>query len=157
MTKYFTQNDEGEYSEVEEELLTQEQLSSIIAKRSEQYARQHYADYDDLKSKAAKVDEISSEYEAKLAEATEKTESLEKQLGEKDTEIDKIKLLSEFKLNDDMAEFITGDTPEERRRRAEKLAKTAPTGLNIEKTSKKTPEVDERKALSRKLFNISDD
>lgn len=122
MTKYFTK-DGDEYKEVEETLLTQTEVdTNIIPKRLER-ERNKFADYDTLKEKAGKVDTIEEEWKGKLETVTAEKSDLEIQLGKAKLETDKVKIVSEFKLSDELSEFVTGDTPEEMRQRAEKLAK----------------------------------
>ena len=157
MAKYFTK-DGDEYKEVDENLLTQADVDSVVEKRLER-ERGKFADYDTLKEKAGKVDTITQEYEDKLkAIGTEKTE-LEKQLGSAKLETEKVKIVNEFKLSDDLAEFVTGDTADDMRKRAEKLAKGVTGGtVNIDKNGKPEDKATDSKAIAGKLFgNKSDD
>ena len=159
MTQYYTKNNDGEYNEVEGELLTEEQVGGIVKSRAERIAKQEYADYETFKTKASEADSLRADFEAKLAEANDKVTSLTNKLNDSETEIDKVKLMSEFKLSEDMGEFIIGDTAEERRRRAEKLAKATPQGgIEIQKTnSKKDEESGTNRDLARSLLGGSDD
>lgn len=154
MTKYFTKDDDGNYTEVK--ALSQEAVDNLLEERLKRQ-KEKFSDYDELKQKSVNADEAAANFESKLQEANERAKQLESQLKESTNEVTKVKLLSEFKLNDDMAEFITGDNEEEMRRRAEKLAEKAPiSNIKIEKSNQdKKP--DDNSELARKLFGRSDD
>lgn len=155
MAKYFTK--EGDDLK-EVDAFSQTEVDEIVTKRLDR-ERGKFADYDDLKEKAGKVETIKSEYETKLkAAGTEKTE-LEKQLGSAKLETDKVKLVHEFKLSDDLAEFVTGDTVDEMRKRAEKLSKGVKGGkLDIDKKPKPGDgEKSDNKAIAGKLFGKKSD
>jgi hypothetical protein len=156
MTKYFTK-DGDDYVPVEGTLLAQTDVDSVVESRLER-ERKKFADYDSLKEQAGKVESIKSEYEEKLkSKDTEKSE-LEKQLGSTKLEVVKVKTLREFKLSDDAAEFITGDTEEDIRKKAEKLSKL-PSGstLKIDKQEKPEEKPNSSRSLAGKLFGKSDD
>lgn len=135
MAKLYAKNDDGEYEEVEAFL--QSELDEIIKPRAERIARQQYGDYDELKEKAGKVDTIKSEYEDKLkAETTAKSE-LEKKLAAANLETEKVKIVSKFKLPEELHEFVTGETADEMLQRAEKLSKGVKPGkVTIDKEKK---------------------
>ena len=151
MAKYFTK-DGDEYKEVEENLLAQAEVDNVIEKRLER-ERGKFADYDSLKEKAGKVDSIATEYEDKLKVAGETQATLGTQLAEAKLETEKVKIVHEFKLSDDLVEFVTGKDAAEMRERAEKLAK----GIGGKKFSlNKDPKPDEKKSdtkvIAGKLF-----
>lgn len=147
MTKYFTQDGDN-YVEVSDPLHTQSDVDTIVTNRLER-ERQKFSDYDTLKEKAAKVDTLNSEWETKLKDATGKVESLTKDLGAAKLTTEKVKIVNEFKLSDDLAEFVTGETAEEMRTRAEKLAKGTKGGtVNLDKKPKPA---DEKKTQSKEL------
>jgi hypothetical protein len=155
MAKYFTKEGD-DYKEVD--AFSQPEVDEIVTKRLDR-ERGKFADYDELKEKAAKVETIKTEYEGKLkAAGTEKTE-LEKQLGSAKLETDKVKIVNEFKLSDDLAEFVTGNTADEMRQRAEKLSKGVKGGkLDLNKDPKpKDGEKTDSKAIAGKLFGGKSD
>lgn len=157
MTKYFTKEGD-DYTEVTDTLHTQSDVDEVVKTRLER-ERGKFADYEDLKTKAGTVDTIKTEYEGKLnAASTAKTE-LEKQLSGAKLETDKVKIVNEFKLSDDLSEFVTGDTADEMRKRAEKLAKgIKPTGVEVDKKPKPTDGKNaDSKALAGKLFGKKSD
>lgn len=158
MAKYFTK-DGDDYKEVDENLLTQADVDGVVEKRLER-ERSKFADYDTLKEKAGKVDSIQSEYETKLKEKDTVLSEKDKELGKTKLEVDKVKLIHEFKLGDELHEFVTGDTVDEMRKRAEKLAKGIKGGsINIDKDKKPDSKETDSKKLASKLFggNKSDD
>lgn len=157
MTKYFTK-DGDEYKEVSDTLWTQDEIDATIIPKRLERERKKFADYDDLKEKAGKVDTVKQEYENKLkAEAEAKTE-LEKQLGKAQLETEKVKVIHEFKLSDELAEFVTGDDADELRQRAEKLSKGVSGGtIVIDKDKKPTDDKNDSKALAGKLFGSKSD
>jgi hypothetical protein len=156
MTEYFTK-DGDEFKKVDDNLLTQADVDSVIEKRLER-ERGKFADYDTLKEKAGKVDSIKTEYETKLAEKDTAVSDLNKQLGAAKLETDKVKIIHEFKLSDDLAEFVTGDTVDDMRSRAEKLSKGLPGGgVKIDKQRKPEGEATDSKALAGKLFGKKSD
>ena len=70
MADYFTKDDDGNYQEVTEKLHTQGDIDKVVQSRLERQKEQ-FADYDDLKEKAGKVDTVTQEFEGKLKEAGE--------------------------------------------------------------------------------------
>lgn len=156
MAKYFTKDGDN-YVEVSENLLTQVDVDSVVEKRLER-ERSKFADYDTLKEKAGKVDTITQDFENKLKTVgTEKSE-LEKQLGKAQLETEKVKVVHEFKLSDDLAEFVTGETADELRQRAEKLSKGVTGGtVNINKQKKPDETQTDSKAIAGKLFGKKSD
>lgn len=64
-----------------EKTFNQSELDTIIADRLKR-EREKYADYDSLKEKAAKLDEIEEATKTELQRATEKAEKLEAELSQ---------------------------------------------------------------------------
>jgi hypothetical protein len=160
MTKYFTKEGD-DFKEVTDPLHTQSDVDEVVKTRLER-ERGKFADYDTLKEKAGKVDSLNEEWQTKQKGWETEKSDLEKQLGGAKLETEKVKIVNQFKLSDDLAEFVTGDTVDDMRAKAEKLAKgVKPTGVNIDKKPK--PDGDgkpaDSKALAGKLFgkNKSDD
>lgn len=76
MAEYF-KKDGDNYVEVTEKLLPQEEVDKVVETRLDRVKKQ-YADYDDLKEKAGKVDTIASEWESKLKAAGDEKSAIEK-------------------------------------------------------------------------------
>lgn len=66
-------------AEQEERTFTQAEMNAIIADRLNR-ERSKYADYDDLKAKAAQVEAIEAAGQAELAKAQRRADELQKQL-----------------------------------------------------------------------------
>lgn len=121
MAEYF-KKDGDNYVPVEDKLLPQEEVDKVVETRLERQKKQ-YADYDDLKEKAGKVDSIASEYEEKLkAKDTELSEA-QKLVGSAKLETVKVKAIHQFKLSDELSEFLNGEDEKTILAQAEKLSK----------------------------------
>lgn len=151
MAEYFYK-DGDEYKKVDDNLLTQTEVDKVVESRLERQKKQ-FADYDDLKEKAGKVDTIAKEFEDKLkAVGTEKSD-LESKLKSAQLETEKVKVIHEFKLSDDLAEFVTGDTADDMRAKAEKLSKGVGGGkVVIKKDGKPGDKVTDSKKIAKSLF-----
>lgn len=156
MTEYFTK-DGDEFKKVDANLLTQSDVDNVIEERLKR-ERTKFADYDTLKEKAGKVDTITQEFTEKLKGAGDAQAELETKLKKAVLETDKVKIVHEFKLSNDLAEFVTGDTPDELRARAEKLAKGV-VGVKIPAGKEQKPEdkPSETKAIAKELFGKKSD
>lgn len=160
MAEYFTK-DGDEYKKVEDTLFTQNEIDTNILPKRLERERNKFADYDTLKEKAGKVDSISKDWEDKLKVETDAKAELEGKLKTATLEVDKVKIVNEFKLSDELAEFVTGETPDEMRTRAEKLAKGFKGGrVNIDKKPKPGENEDEKsgsRSIARNLFGKKSD
>ena len=153
MAEYFIK-DGDEYVKVKEPLHKQEDLDRVVQERLDR-EKKKYSDYDDLKGK---VDTLTTELtEKSKAWDTQKSE-FETNLKKAGLETAKVKVISEFKLSDELAEFVTGDTEDEMRGRAEKLAKGIKPGtVNIDKDEKPDEKGNTSKAIAGKLFGSKSD
>lgn len=153
MAEYFYK-DGDEYKKVDNTLLTQDDVDKVVETRLERQKKQ-FADYDTLKEKAGRVDTITKEWETKLKEAGEKHTTLEGELGKAKLETEKVKVIHEFKLSDELSEFVTGDTADELRERAEKLSKGIGTSggkVVINKDPKPGEKQTDSKKIAKSLF-----
>jgi hypothetical protein len=119
MAEYFYK-DGDEYKKVDENLLPQAEVDKVVESRLERQKKQ-FADYDDLKEKANKVDTISKEWEDKLKAAGDEKSAVETELGKAKLETVKVKAIHKFGLKDDLAEFLNGDDEKTILDQAEKL------------------------------------
>ncbi len=155
--EYFTKDGEN-YVKVEEALHTQDHLDQVVKERAERIARKDFGDYDELKEKAAKVDTVAKEFEDKLKSAETEKSELESKLKNASLETEKVKIVSEFKLSDDLAEFVTGDNAEDMRKRAEKLASGVGTGkIPIKKEGKPADKETDNKRIAKELLTPESD
>lgn len=157
MAEYFKKNGD-EFVPVEDKLLVQDEVDKIVETRLER-DRKKFADYDDLKERASKVDTIASEYEDKLKEKDTKVSEFEQQLAKAKLETVKVKTIHEFNLSEDLSDFINGDDEKTIRSQAERLAKGLPGGsVVIDKTPKPGEKTSDIKKVTQGLFgNKSDD
>ncbi len=146
MAEYFYK-DGDEYKKVEDTLLAQADVDKVVESRLERQKKQ-YADYDVLKEKASKVDTIAREFEDKIKEKDTTIGTLSGEVKTAKLETDKVKIIHEFKLPDDAAEFLTGETADEIRERAEKLSKLPGGGKVV---IKKDPKPGEKATDSAKI------
>ena len=151
MAEYF-KKDGDNYVAVEDKLHTQDDVDKVVESRLER-ERKKFADYDTLKETAGKVESIKSEYEDKpKAAGTEKSE-LETKLKAATLETDKVKIIHEFKLSDDLAEFVTGDDADAMRAKAEKLSKGVGGGkVVIDKKPKPGEKGSDSTKIAKGLF-----
>lgn len=156
MAEYFYK-DGDEFKKVDDNLLTQADVDKVVETRLER-DRKKFADYDDLKEKASKVDTISKEFEDKLKEKDTKIGELSTEVKKASLETDKVKILREFKLSDDVADFITSETADEMRQRAEKLSKHVTGGkVVIKKDGKPGEKETDSKKIAKSLFGAKSD
>lgn len=108
-----------------EKTFTQAEMDSIIEGR---LAREHekYADYDSLKEKAGKYDEMQEKSKSELQKANEKNQALQKELDQlkKDGTVRQVK----EKVAKDTgvpAELLTGEDEETCKKQAEAILKFA--------------------------------
>lgn len=154
MAKYFTKEGD-DYKEVE--AFSQTEVDDIVTKRLDR-ERGKYSDYEDLKTKANSVDDLVKNHADELKAANDKATDLEKQVGAAKLETDKVKIVNEFKLPDEMAEFVTGESVDEMRAKAEKLQKGVKGGtLTIDKKDKPAGKDTDSKAIAGNLFGRKSD
>lgn len=152
MTEYFTKDGDN-YVKVEEELLTSEQIGSIVSGRAERIAHQKYPDYSDLKEQVKKLDVVKSEYEDKLKVAGDEKSAVEKERDNAKLEVVKVKVAHEFKLSDDLSEFLNGTDEKTIRDQAEKLSKGVKgSSVQINKEQKPDEKTSDTKKIAKGLF-----
>ena len=156
MAEYF-KKDGDDYVPVEDKLLAQDEVDKVVETRLERQKKQ-YADYDAVKEKAAKVDTIASEYEEKLKSKETEIEAVKGEVGQKTLEIVKIKAIHEFKLSDELSEFINGNDEKTIRQQAEKLSKgVGGKDVVIDKTPKPDEKTSDTKKVAQGLFGKKSD
>ena len=104
---------EAQTTEQAEKTFTQAEVNSFL-KREEEKLKNKYADYEDLKAKASKYDELEEANKSELEKAIERANSLQK-------ELDGIKAAQQLREmrekiateNNVPIEFLTGTTEEE--------------------------------------------
>lgn len=151
MTQFYKKNEDGEFVEAD---LSQEDINDAVKARVDRINRK-YSDYDELKANLEAKDKLLRENEDKINGLLSDKANLEDEVKVAKLETEKTKIISEFKLKDDMAEFITGDTVEEMRGRAEKLAHNMQVtpSVDIKKEDKPEPKKSELAQVANKLFH----
>lgn len=157
MTEYFTK-DGDDYKKVEDKLFTQAEVDTDIIPKRLDRERSKFADYDTLKEKAGKVDSITQEFTDKLSAADTEKQTLIKERDTAKLDIEKVKAIHEYNLPDELAEFVSGDTAEDIRTRAEKLSKGVTGGtITVDKKPKPADEDDGTKKVVKNLFGNKPD
>ena len=113
----------------ENRTFTQEELDEIVKARIAK-ERAKYTDYDDLKAKASKFDEIEEANKTELEKATEKAAALQKQIDEM-TKAEEIRAVRDkvSKETGVPAHLLTADTEDECTAQAKGILSFArPTG-----------------------------
>lgn len=158
MAEYF-KKDGDDYVAVDDKLHTQEDVDKVVESRLER-ERKKFSDYDKLKETAGKVDSIKSEYEDKLKAAGDEKSVVEKERDSAKLETVKVKAVHEFKLSDELSEFINGEDEKTIREQAEKLSKGVKgSTVKVNKTEKPEDKTSDTKKIAKGLFgaNKSDD
>ena len=115
------QNSQEEAQTQEQKTFTQAELDAVVKDRLKR-EREKYADFDALKAKAAKLDELEAANKSELEKATEKAAALQAQLDG----IKKAEELREMRTkiateNNVPIELLTGVTEEECQTQADKV------------------------------------
>lgn len=114
----------------ENKTFTQEEVDSIVSSRLKREGAK-YADYEELKAKASKLDEMEEANKSELQKANERAEALQKQLDDitKATELSNIrnKVSTETGVP---ATLLTADTEEACKAQAEAIMAFAGTKTN---------------------------
>lgn len=101
---------------------SQEELNRIIEKRLER-ERSKYADYDDLRKRAAKLDEIEAEQMSEVEKAQKRAEEAEAAAEKARTEMLRFRVASKHGISSEDAElFLTGADEETLTAQAQRLA-----------------------------------
>ena len=149
MTQYYKKNEDGEFVEAD---LSQEDINQAVKDRVDRINRK-YSDYEDLKKQIEDFSAKQTETENKINELLTDKANLEDDLKASKLEVEKVRIINEFKIGDDLAEFVTGETAEEMRGRAEKLAhNTIAKTAEISKEEKPTAKKSEFAELADNLF-----
>lgn len=121
-------NDEGVKAPEFDPITSQEDLDKIIQGRVSRVAAK-YADYDDLKAKAAQFDQSVEEKKSEIQREREAREAAERERDELKTARERNDLRE--KVSEDTGipkALLTGDTEEEMRERADALLKWQSAG-----------------------------
>lgn len=148
MTQYYKKDENGEFVEAD---LSQEDINQGVKERVDRINRK-YADYDDLKKQIETFSAKQKEDEERINGLLSDKANLEDELKAAKLATDKVRIVNEFKLSDDLSEFVTGDTVEEMRARAEKLAHNVSSNIQVTKLEKPAEKKSDLAELADNLF-----
>jgi len=116
------QNSQENVTEEEQKTFTQAEVNSFLKKDREKMSAK-YADYDDLKAKAEKLDEIEAANKSELEKANERAAKLESELNAI-KEAEKLRVIREevAKNTGIPAHLLTGTTKEQCEEQAAAIA-----------------------------------
>jgi len=118
------ENENGDKPEVK--TFTQEQVNALIAQEKRKLGEK-FADYDDLRAKAAKLDQLEQESKTELQKALDKAAALETELTAYKTKEQVAAWASEIVKGSDIpASVLRGSTKEELEQHFEQLKSLAP-------------------------------
>lgn len=140
-------------------ITSQDDLNRVIADRISR-ERAKFADYEDVKTKAARLDEIEAANQTEAEKAAARVADLEKQLGEMQAATTRLRIANEHGITDaeDIALFLTGTDEETLTKQAKRLAdRTADRKQHSNRAPNEgaTPKNggnDEQRAFARELF-----
>lgn len=125
--------------------------------------RSKFADYDDLKAKAAKFDELDAANKSEIEKATEKATAAEQRAAKAEADALRWKVAAKHGISDEDAElFLTGTDEETLTKQAERLtervADRKKNGNVVPKEGKtpREPQEGEMREFTRKLFGGAD-
>ncbi|MFE2912826.1 capsid assembly scaffolding protein Gp46 family protein [Kitasatospora indigofera] len=108
---------------------SQADLDRIVADRLTR-ERAKFADYDDLKAKAAQLDKATEDQKSEFQKERERADAAAGAAANLERELWRERAARQHGLSDDLVEFLSGDTAEQVQERAktlaEKLAAAAP-------------------------------
>ena len=93
-------------------ITSQDELNRLIGERINKIKSQ-YADYDDVKAKAAKLDEVEQANKTELQKAIERAEKAEKDLTPTQVQVARLEVALEKGLTATQAKRLVGSTKEE--------------------------------------------
>lgn len=102
---------------------SQADLDRLIGERITR-ERAKFADYDELKAKAAKVDQAEQANQTEAEKTAKRIADLETELSNQRRDSNRLKIAAEFKITnaDDIDLFLTGSDDETLRKQAKRLA-----------------------------------
>lgn len=152
MTQYYKKNDDGEFIEAE---LDKEDINEAVMRRIDRINAK-YADYDELKKQVADSAEKQKSLEDQIKTLSEEKDTLSKEVSTAKLAADKVKIMSEFGIKDELADFIDGASVDEMRERAEKLSRNTNQSVSLKKADKDEEEVSQEVQLARSLFGTKE-
>lgn len=122
-----SEENDGQQAEQQSEfkpITSQDELNKLIGERIGKVKSQ-YADYSELKEKAAKFDEVEAANKSELEKATERAEAAERRASEFERSAIQARVAAEEGV---IPEVLTGTTEEEMRASAKRVKEWAESG-----------------------------
>lgn len=117
-----TQNDDGKGGDAFTPITTQDELNAVIKDRIAR-ERAKFADYNDLKTKAARLDTLEKANQTEAQKSAERLATLERELETTRTDALRAKVQAKFSISDEDAElFLTATDADTLTKQAERLA-----------------------------------
>lgn len=138
-------------------ITSQDELNEVIGKRLER-ERSRFADYDDLKAKAGRLDEIEAANKSDLEKAQEAAAAAQAERDKAVADALRLRIAAKHGISDEDADlFLTGLDEETLSAQAERLAAREAdrkkTGARVPSEGRSsTPAADDRRAMARELF-----
>lgn len=148
MNQYYKKNEDGEFVEAK---LDEEDINEAVKSRIDRINRK-YADYDELKKQLADSAETQKTLEDQIKTLGEEKEALSKEVATAKLAVDKAKIMREFNIKDELADFIEGSSIDEMRERAEKLSRNMTSSVELKKADEPEENVSQTVKLARSLF-----
>lgn len=138
---------------------SQEDLNRVIADRISR-ERSKYSDYDDLKAKADRLDEIEAANKSEIEKANDKAAAAQREAEEAQAEALRWKVAARHGISDEDAElFLTGTDEDTLTKQAERLLERASDRITRgnhvprEGTTTSKPKPNEMREFTRALFD----
>jgi hypothetical protein len=125
-----------------ERTFTQAEVDRLIAQRLHE-RKNKYSDYDELKAKAAKYDDLAEEQKSETQRLTERAEKAEREAKEARTGLLRERIAVEKKLPAGLAARLHGDTEEEIKADADELLASLGEGEKDLKQKSGPPDMDQ--------------
>jgi len=106
-------------------ITSQEELNKALAARLER-ERAKFADYNDLKTKASKFDELAEAQKSETQKAIERAEAAERALEATQSERLRLSVIAKHGIPEEFQDFVTGASEEELNAKAEKVKALIP-------------------------------
>lgn len=148
MNQYYKKNEDGEFVEAK---LDEEDINEAVKSRIDRINRK-YADYDELKKQLDDSSEKRKTLEDQIKTLSEEKEALSKEVATAKLAVDKAKIMREFNIKDELADFIEGSSVDEMRERAEKLSRNTTSSVELKKADEPEENTSQTVQLARSLF-----
>lgn len=156
MLEFYVQKEDGEF-----EKASQEQLDKKIADRLRRKDEKHAEElkqYEGFKKQAEEMTASVEDFKNQIATLKNEKEKLEQDFKKSENEVIRQKVMKDYKLSDELEDFITGDSEDELRSKAERLAHSVGnSSIKIEKIERPEAEISQSQQIARNLLGKNND